>query len=128
MGPKANWGGLTLSSGGGSNIPGARPGAPYQNAQQAHQQQAPSNPQTSDSPFPHVVGIQGLASGSSNSAIKEFFKPAKAIAINILGNGFCDIAFKTHEDAIQAMKKDRQVLDGSSVNLTLKSQAPSGWG
>ena len=111
---------------------GARPGAPYKQAQQQLQQSKPvaANIVTApnDSPFPHVVGIQGLSAGVQNGTIKDFFKPAKATAINILGNGFCDIAFKTHDDALAAMGKDRMMLEGECVNLTLKSQAPSGWG
>ena len=132
--PKANWGGLTLSSQGGGSMPGSVPQmqrtSPYKQAQQNHQQKPADNVVTApnDSPFPHVVGIQGLPDNCLNSTIKEFFKPAKAIAINVLGNGFCDIAFKTHDDALQAMSKDRMNLDGKSINLTLKSQAPSGWG
>jgi len=81
-----------------------------------------------NSPFPHVVGVQGIESGIVNSQIQEFFKPAKAIAINMLGNGYCDVAFKTHEDALQAMEKDRMPIQGSAINLTLKSQpAGQGW-
>ena len=79
-------------------------------------------------PFPHVVGVQGLEQGIVNSQIQDFCKPAKAIAINMLGNGFCDVAFKTHEDALQAMEKDRMPLQGSAINLTLKSTPPGqGW-
>merc|ERR1711976_606768 len=81
-----------------------------------------------NSPFPHVVGVQGIETGIVNSQIQDFFKPAKAIAINMLGNGYCDVAFKTHDDALQAMEKDRMPLQGSSINLTLKSQPPGqGW-
>jgi len=129
--PKASWGGLTLSGQGSGTMPAGatRPGAPYKQAQQV-QQSKPADVVSApnDSPFPHVVGIQGLSAGVQNSTIKDFFKPAKATAINILGNGFCDIAFKTHDDALEAMGKDRMSLEGASVNLTLKSQAPSGWG
>jgi len=83
---------------------------------------------TNNSPFPHVVGVQGIETGIVNSQIQDFFKPAKAIAINMLGNGYCDVAFKTHDDALQAMEKDRMPLQGSSINLTLKSQPPGqGW-
>merc|ERR1712228_395282 len=83
--PKANWGGLTLSSQGGGSMPGSIPqmrkSSPYKQAQQ-HQKPADVVTAPNDSPFPHVVGIQGLADNCLNSTINEFFKPAKAVAIN----------------------------------------------
>lgn len=142
FGPTQSWGGLQLGGGMNGMSQGGAGGAmngnfggspmgqvrasPY--AKPAAQintgtvQTAPNN-----SPFPHVVGMQGVEATMTNSQIQEFFKPAKAVAINMLGNGHCDVAFKTHQDALDAMAKDRARLGHQEVNLTLKSQAPSGW-
>lgn len=140
FGPTQSWGGLQLGGAGGggaapvggavngfnANPMGAARPSPYQKPTPAintgNVQTAPNN-----SPFPHVVGIQGVEATMTNSQIQEFFKPAKAVAINMLGNGHCDVAFKTHQDAMDAMAKDRSRLGHQEVNLTLKSQAPSGW-
>lgn len=133
FGPTQSWGGLQLGGSGGGAMPqqngyGAPPAArpaPYQKPQaqvnSANHQTAPNN-----SPFPHVVGVQGVEAAMTNSQIQDFFKPSKAVAINMLGNGHCDVAFKTHQDAVDAMVKDRTRLGRQEVNLTLKSEAP-GW-
>lgn len=137
FGPSQSWGGLQLggaapmNGGGGAMGAGmmgamASRAAPYQKPQaqvvSGSHQTAPNN-----SPFPHVVGVQGVEPTMTNSQIQEFFKPSKAVAINMLGNGHCDVAFKTHQDALDAMSKDRTRLGRQEVNLTLKSEAPSGW-
>jgi len=139
FGPSQSWGGLQLGggapqSGGPMQSNGFGMGAqmmapraaPYVKPQvtinAANHQTAPNN-----SPFPHVVGVQGVEATMTNSQIQEFFKPSKAVAINMLGNGHCDVAFKTHQDALVAMEKDRSRLGRQEVNLTLKSEAPSGW-
>merc|ERR1711981_672675 len=110
----AQWGGLNLSGPGQSrNTPYQRPPPPVQQTPPPAQ---PTQPAPNNSPFPHVVGIQGLPLTTQNNQIQDFFKPAKATAVNLLGNGFGDIAFKTHEDAMLAMQRDRQMLNGASVN------------
>lgn len=113
-----------VESGNANNFAQNRP-APYQKpAAVAPPQSSQVATGNNNSPFPHVVGVQGIETGIVNSQIQEFFKPAKAIAINMLGSGYCDVAFKTHDDALQAMEKDRMPLQGSAINLTLKSQPP----
>merc|ERR1711879_633746 len=63
--PKANWGGLTLSSGNASQVPGARTvaAAPYSVEKPKPNVVTAPN----DSPFPHVVGVQGLSPGIQNN-------------------------------------------------------------
>lgn len=79
---------------------------------------------TNGCPFPHIVGLNGLPAGSSNQEIQEFFRPWKAVAVNNHQNGYCDIAFKTHDDASAAMARNGQMIKDVAVNLELKSTPP----
>jgi len=92
----------------------------------------PKTQQDKDCPFPHIVGINGVEKEIVNTHIQEFFKPVKAIAVNNHGNGYCDVAFKTHKDAEEAMSKDNNLLGTTTVTLILKSKPPAaqptGWG
>ena len=56
--------------------------------------------------------------------IQNFFTPLKAIAINNHGTGLCEVAFKTHGECVEAMKKDNKECNGGFIRLELKSSAP----
>merc|ERR1711988_1667339 len=80
---------------------------------------------SSDCPFPHCVGLVGIPAGTQNQQIQEFFKPIKAIAVNMaMGNGMGDVAFKTHDEACSAMANNGKSLNGGNITMTLKSQGP----
>lgn len=81
-------------------------------------------------PFKHVIGMNGVEQGVSNNTIQEHFRPHKAIAVNNHGNGYCDVAFKSHKDAEDAYRdKNGKMLGTNTVTFVLKSDAPepTGW-
>jgi len=111
-------------------------GAPQQQGQQNYG--APTGPTSappaqgaqvagsSDCPFPHCIGMSGLPQGVQNKDVQEYFKPYKAIAINMtMGNGQADVAFKTHDDVIASMQNSGKPLNGNAITLTMKSTPPA---
>ena len=84
-----------------------------------------------DCPFPHIIGLTGVDSAVTNEMIQQFFMPIRAVAVNNHGNGYVEVAFRTHKEAMDGMGKDNGQLGANEVQLTLKSKAPaqpSGWG
>jgi len=141
-------GGGPMRNGMGGPMGGNRP-APYQKPQSAfgsfggfggpqntpQPQQAPpqvKQESTANNPFPHCVGMSGIPMGLTNQAVQEFFKPHRAIAVNMPPGGNSGmVAFKTHQEACNAMGKNGQPIMGVGIQLTLKSTAPApanqGW-
>jgi len=58
-----------------------------------------------NSPYPHIITLSGVAAATKATEIQKFFKPHRAIAVNIRAGGMVDVAFKTHEVAEKAMEK-----------------------
>lgn len=77
----------------------------------------------SDNPYPHIVTLTEInTDGLTSSMIQKYFKPHRAIAVNVrAGDKAADVAFKTHEAAQSAMEKSGVELNGASCVLTLNS-------
>jgi len=73
-------------------------------------------------PYPHIVNMSGVPDGSVASEIQKFFRPHRAIAVNVKSGGEVDVAFKTHDAATNAMEKDGEEFKGANVSLTLSSE------
>ena len=54
--------------------------------------------------------------------IQDFFRPCKAIAVNIGDDGEVDIAFKNHDHAERAMSKEGERFLGAKIKLKLNSK------
>jgi len=87
-------------------------------------QPRPNKQNNGPSPFPHVIAMHGLRQKTDSKMIQNFFTPLKAIAINNHGTGLCEVAFKTHGECVEAMKKDNKECNGGFIRLELKSSAP----
>jgi len=132
--PSPQFGGLVMSGGGPMRgQANQQRNHPYQQqpaqngavggfANQEPVKQEPANP---NNPFPHCVTMTGIPSGLSNQAVQDFFKPHRAIAVNMPpGANSGMVAFKTHEEAVAAMGKSGQPIMGVGIQLVLKSSAP----
>ena len=77
----------------------------------------------SDNPYPHIVTVTEVnTDGLTSSMIQKYFKPHRAIAVNVrAADKAADVAFKTHEAAMAAMEKQGEQLNSASCVLTLNS-------
>ncbi|KAG6457014.1 heterogeneous nuclear ribonucleoprotein H2 [Manduca sexta] len=81
----------------------------------------------------HCVHMRGLPFKASPQDIAYFFKPIRPANINILydnsgrPSGEADVEFECHEDAMRAMRRDKNNMDHRYIELFLNS-SPSGGG
>ena len=62
--------------------------------------------------------------GLTSSMIQKYFKPHRAIAVNVRATDkAADVAFKSHEAAVAAMEKQGEELNEATCTLTLSSTA-----
>jgi cell pole-organizing protein PopZ len=84
----------------------------------------PPKPKTvNNSPYPHIITLSSVAIGTKATEIQKFFKPHRAIAVNIRAGGIVDVAFKTHEVAEKAMEKMGSALKDFVPDFELNSVA-----
>lgn len=76
-----------------------------------------------NSPYPHIITLSQVAIGTKATEIQKFFKPHRAIAVNIRAGGMVDVAFKTHEIAEKAMEKMGGTLKDFVPDFELNSVA-----
>jgi len=76
-----------------------------------------------NSPYPHIITLSGVTIGTKATEIQKFFKPHRAIAVNIRAGGNVDVAFKTHEVAEKAMEKMGGTLKDFVPDFELNSVA-----
>merc|ERR1719187_2050401 len=80
----------------------------------------------------HSVHMRGLPFRATDRDIQAFFAPLAPAAIHLhtgmdgRANGEADVEFETHEDAQEAMKKDKQHMEHRYVELFLQSSADNG--
>lgn len=76
-------------------------------------------------PYNHLIRMEDvIVEGLKTSHIQKFFKPHKAIAVNIkTSDKTVDVAFKTHDAASAAMEKTGEEVNGGVPTLTLNSEA-----
>merc|ERR1712131_15123 len=104
--------------GGGAN--GSAQGVPEDETPEnklPKQEVAPPKPAN---PYPHI--LTGVPEGSVAAEIQKFFKPHRAIAVNVKTGGEVDVAFKTHDAALNAMDKDGAEFKDTTLALTLNSE------
>jgi len=79
----------------------------------------------SDNPYPHIVTVTEVnTEGLTSSMIQKYFKPHRAIAVNVrAADKAADVAFKSHEAAVAAMEKQGEELNEATCTLTLSSTA-----
>ncbi|XP_063548019.1 heterogeneous nuclear ribonucleoprotein H2-like [Cydia strobilella] len=81
----------------------------------------------------HCVHMRGLPFKASPQDVAYFFKPIRPMNITILfdnsgrPSGEADVEFECHEDAMRAMRRDKNNMDHRYIELFLKS-APGGGG
>lgn len=81
----------------------------------------------------HSVHMRGLPFQASEDDIIDFFKPLVPMNVTIHYNsdgrasGQADVDFATHQEASDAMNKDRESMQHRYIELFLKSQ-PGGGG
>jgi len=80
----------------------------------------------SDSVVEHRVGLSHLKWTVTEEQIKEFFLPLVTQQVKLLyrdgkPQGKANVLFNSHDDAVEAMKKDQMEIAGMAVNLYLKS-------
>ncbi|KAI5635170.1 RNA recognition motif domain-containing protein [Phthorimaea operculella] len=79
----------------------------------------------------HCVHMRGLPFKATPQDIAYFFKPIRPVNINILfessgrPSGEADVEFECHEDAMRAMRRDKNNMDHRYIELFLNS-APGG--
>jgi len=77
--------------------------------------------------YKHIVHVRGLPYRASEGEISQFFAPIETLAVRIIfgrddrPTGEADVAFYSHEDAQESMKKNRQHLGSRYVELFLRS-------
>jgi len=76
-----------------------------------------------NSPYPHIITLSNVAAGTKATEIQKFFKPHRAIAVNIRAGGMVDVAFKTHDTAEKAMEKQGSNLKDFVPDFELNSVA-----
>lgn len=77
-----------------------------------------------DNPYPHIVTVTEVnTEGLTSSMIQKYFKPHRAIAVNVrAADKAADVAFKSHEAAEAAMEKQGEELNEATCTLTLNSK------
>jgi len=84
----------------------------------------PAKPKmVNNSPYPHIITLSGVSVGTKATEIQKYFKPHRAIAVNIRAGGMVDVAFKTHEVAEKAMEKMGGTLKDFVPDFELNSVA-----
>lgn len=86
----------------------------------------------------HNIHMRGLPFRAVERDIFEFFAPIKPVAVRIKyepsgrSSGEADAMFGTHEDAVRAMKKDKEKIQHRYIELFLQSEpdqfGPDGMG
>ncbi|XP_013190425.1 heterogeneous nuclear ribonucleoprotein H [Amyelois transitella] len=82
----------------------------------------------------HCVHMRGLPFKASPQDIAYFFKPIRPVNINILydnsgrPSGEADVEFECHEDAMRAMRRDKNNMDHRYIELFLNSSPGGGGG
>jgi heterogeneous nuclear ribonucleoprotein F/H len=79
-------------------------------------------PAKKTSPYPYIVQLQVVPEGSTAAEIQKFFKPHRAIAVNVKAGGEVDVAFKTHDMAVAAMAKEGNQFKGTDIGMILDSE------
>ena len=81
-------------------------------------------PKANGCPYNHLIHMENVTvEGLKTTHIQKFFKPHKAIAVNIKASDrTVDVAFKTHEAASAAMEKTGEEVNGGVPTLTLNSE------
>ncbi|XP_072929445.1 heterogeneous nuclear ribonucleoprotein H2-like isoform X2 [Epargyreus clarus] len=75
----------------------------------------------------HAVHMRGLPFKASPQDIAYFFKPIRPVNINILfdnsgrPSGEADVEFECHEDAMRAMRRDKNNMEHRYIELFLNS-------
>ncbi|GIY58408.1 heterogeneous nuclear ribonucleoprotein F [Caerostris extrusa] len=76
----------------------------------------------------HNIHLRGLPYRANERDIFEFFSPLKPVAVRIKyepsgrSSGEADAMFATHEDALRAMKKDKEKMQHRYIELFLQSE------
>lgn len=82
----------------------------------------------------YCVHMRGLPFKATPQDIAYFFKPIRPVNINILfdnsgrPSGEADVEFECHEDAMRAMRRDKNNMDHRYVELFLNSSPGGGSG
>lgn len=82
----------------------------------------------------HCVHMRGLPFKAAPQDIAYFFKPIRPMNINILydnsgrPSGEADVEFECHEDAMRAMRRDKNNMDHRYIELFLNSSPGGGGG
>ncbi|XP_047504395.1 heterogeneous nuclear ribonucleoprotein F-like [Pieris napi] len=82
----------------------------------------------------HCVHMRGLPFKASPQDIAYFFKPIRPVNITILydssgrPSGEADVEFECHDDAMRAMRRDKNNMDHRYIELFLNSSPGSGGG
>lgn len=109
-------------SGGGANGSAHAPEEPEAKIARADGDATEAAPVKKASPYPYIVKLSGVPEGTVASEIQKFFKPHRAIAVNVKAGGEVDVAFKTHDAATSAMDKQGQQLKETDITLELESE------
>ena len=83
----------------------------------------PKPKMVNNSPYPHIITLSNVTVGTKATEIQKYFKPHRAIAVNIRAGGMVDVAFKTHEVAEKAMDKQGSALKDFVPDFELNSIA-----
>ncbi|XP_041968409.1 heterogeneous nuclear ribonucleoprotein H-like [Aricia agestis] len=82
----------------------------------------------------HCVHMRGLPFKATPQDIAYFFKPIRPMNINILydnsgrPSGEADVEFECHEDAMRAMRRDKNNMEHRYIELFLNSSGGGGGG
>lgn len=99
--------------------------------------QQPAGRWLSEPPAPsgghHTVHMRGLPFRATEKDIADFFRPVVPIHVDIhfengRPSGEADVDFGSHNDAVQAMSKDRTNMQHRYIELFLNSSSPQGGG
>ncbi|CAL4095666.1 unnamed protein product, partial [Meganyctiphanes norvegica] len=80
-----------------------------------------------DGPGRHSVHMRGLPFRATEMDIADFFRPLNPVNISLgtepngRASGKADVEFATHEDAVEAMKKDKTNMQHRYIELFLNS-------
>ncbi|KAI5704081.1 hypothetical protein M8J75_001813 [Diaphorina citri] len=85
----------------------------------------------SSGPSRHTVHMRGLPFRANERDVADFFRPVVPVHVDIhyengRPSGEADVDFATHEDAMQAMSKDRTNMQHRYIELFLNSSSPRG--